>query len=218
MQKADVFVFLDDVQFDKHGWRNRNRIKTAQGTQWLTIPVNSSGTAAGTTINEVQVCSSNRWHRKHSRTIMQSYSRAPFFSKYWDVLIPLIEKPADLLVDITIPLTIQLAELLGIEDRRFIRSSDLGCTGAKTERLIEILNSVGATRYISGPSAREYLDETAFARAGIVIEYMTYNYSAYPQLHPPFDSHVSILDLLFMTGPDAPFYIWDAQCVTRHDA
>jgi hypothetical protein len=97
---------------------------------------------------------------------------------------------------------------LGIRDTQFRRSSEIGGMGTKTDRLVDILCSVGATHYISGPSAKAYLDESKLREAGISLEYMKYNYPEYDQLYPPFDPQVSVLDLLFMTGPQASDYIW----------
>jgi hypothetical protein len=111
------------------------------------------------------------------------------------------------LADFTIATTIDLAEMLGVTGTRFVRSSSLGVTGAKTERLINVLRAVGATHYLSGPAARTYLDEQSFRDHGIALEWMSYDYREYPQLHPPFDSHVTVLDLLFMTGRAAPEYL-----------
>jgi hypothetical protein len=112
-----------------------------------------------------------------------------------------------LLADFTIDLTIALARIIGINLTRFMRSSSLSASGSKTDRLIDILSQVGATEYISGPSAKDYIEEEKFSSAGIKLKYMVYNYPEYPQLYPPYDPQVSILDLLFMTGPDALDYI-----------
>ena len=210
IQKADVFVFYDDVQFDRHGWRNRNRIKTPQGGKWLTIPVHSQGhLIEHTPIHEIEVCWNDDWSRKHGLTLQQHYGRAPCFERYRELLERVYSRRDALLADFTIDLTIQIASELGLHHTRFVRSSTLGVTGVKTDRLLNILAKVKATHYISGPSARAYIEADKFAAAGITLEYMTYDYPEYPQLYPPFDPQVSILDLLFMTGPDAPRYIWD---------
>jgi hypothetical protein len=208
IDQADVFVFYDDVQYDKHGWRNRNRIKTHQGTQWLTIPVLAGDAPIQhTPINQVQFDRRQPWSRKHWLTITQSYGRAPYFAQYAPLLEPLYRDPPILLADFTIELTILLSRQLGIQHTRFVRSSSLEVSGSKTERLIQILTCLGAQHYISGPSARDYLDEALFESAGITLEYMKYNYPEYEQLYPPFDPQVSILDLLFMTGPTALSHI-----------
>jgi hypothetical protein len=209
IQKADVFVFYDDVQFDKRGWRNRNRIKTPQGAKWLTIPVHSRGHQLDhTPICEIGICQEEDWNRKHWHTLQQHYRKAPYFERYRALLDRCYESPPPLLADFTIDLTIQLARELGLDQTRFVRSSTLGATGAKTDRLLSVLDKVKATHYISGPSAREYIEADKFAAAGVTLEYMTYDYPEYPQLYPPFDPQVSILDLLFMTGPKAPEFIW----------
>jgi len=98
--------------------------------------------------------------------------------------------------------------MLGNQHTRFLRSSELEAQGQKTDRLIQILTQLNVTHYISGPSASSYIEEEKFQAAGITLEYMEYNYPEYPQLYPPYDPFVTILDLLFMTGPEAPKYIF----------
>lgn len=205
---ADVFVFYDDVQYDKHSWRNRNRIKTNQGPVWLTIPVRKKGVVVShTPINRIPIDWSKDWARKHWMTIEQSYSKAPFFDDCAHRLSKYFDEHYELLADLTIDLTIELAYQLGIKGTKFIRSSSLGISGTKTDRILQILQALGATHYISGPAAKRYLQEDKLSNVGISIEYMTYDYPNYPQLHPPCDFQVSILDLLFMTGADSLSYI-----------
>jgi hypothetical protein len=208
IQKSDVFVFYDDVQYDKHGWRNRNRIKTSQGAIWLTIPVLASGTRDGLLIKDVRTDSSRDWLRKHWLTLKLNYGHAPFFERYAALIEPYYRRPQERLAEFTIDLTITLSEALGINHVRFLRSSTLDARGSKTDRLVDILSKVGATHYVSGPSARAYLEEDKLRRAGIGLEYINYDYAPYEQLYPPYDAQVSILDLLFMTGPDAPRHVW----------
>jgi hypothetical protein len=210
IQRADLFIFYDDVNFDKDGWRNRNRVKTAHGTKWLTIPVTTAQDRQlhTTPINQVQICQDQPWKAAHWRTLQHSYSKAPFFKQYAPLLEPFYQMDSLLLSELLINLTKVLTQALGIGHTRFARSSDLVASGTKTERLIEILAGVGATHYITGPAARNYMDESMFHRAGITIEYMLYEYPEYDQLYPPFDPAVSILDLLFMKGPEASRYIW----------
>ncbi len=211
IQKADVFVFYDDVQYDDRGWRNRNRVKTASGTQWLTIPVFSGGAQVeATPIHEVPICWDRPWTRKHWTTIRHAYSRAPFFSRYAPLIEGFYARRDERLADFTIDFTVALAKELGIEGTRFVRSSSLDVGGERMERLIGILKAVGGRHYISGPSARDYIDEGMLAAAGMTLEYMSYDYPEYAQLHPPFDPQVSVLDLLFMKGPESPAFIWGA--------
>lgn len=209
IRKADIFVFYDDVQYDRRGWRNRNRIKTSNGPIWLTIPVLNKGVQINhTPINKIEIDWSRNWSRKHWTTIEQSYDKAPFFPAYANLLKNYYDQRYELLADFTIELTVRLAGVLGITGTEFVRSSALNAIGSKTDRILAILKTLGATHYISGPAAKSYLDETRLADAGISVEYMIYDYPSYPQLHPPYDPQVSILDLLFMTGPEASRYVW----------
>jgi len=212
IQKADVFMFYDDVQYDKHGWRNRNRVKTANGTIWLTIPVAARGNVVECTpINEIR-CAGRSWRRKHWATLQQSYGRTPHFERYAPLLESFYAQSEERLAELTIELTRTLARELGIADTRLVRSSELsGIEGAGTDRLIVLLRAVGADHFISGPTARAYIDEAKLADAGVTLEYMRYEYPEYEQWYPPYDPHVSILDLLFMQGESAGDYIWGRQ-------
>jgi hypothetical protein len=203
--KADLFVFYDDVQYDKRGWRNRNRIKTPGGPIWLTIPVLAHGAQTEhKPIDKIRICWDEAWNVAHWKSIQHAYGKAPFFKHYAALLEEKYAAHPEFLADFTIDLAVTLARALGINHTRFIRSSEIaGLSGAKTERLVSILQKVGATHYISGPAAQEYIEENLFRAAGITLEYMAYNYPEYPQFYPPFDPQVSVLDLLFMTGPDA---------------
>jgi hypothetical protein len=209
IQRADLFIFYDDVQYDKHGWRNRNRIKTGQGGQWLTIPVHSKGVVVENIgIDEIEIAWEQSWAERHLRAIQQSYSKAAYYKEHQGWLEEIFSRRPERLADFTIPLTIEIARKLGIHHTQFMRSSELKVSGQKTDRLIEILAQVGATHYISGPSASSYIEQEKFQRAGISLEYMEYNYPEYKQLYPPFDPFVTVLDLIFMMGPEAPKYIY----------
>jgi hypothetical protein len=210
--RADLFIFYDDVQYDKHGWRNRNQIKTAQGKQWLTIPVHSKGVTEGIPIREVRIDWSKPWAKNHLKALTFAYTKAPEFASCNPWLESVFGRQDEFLADFTIWLTIEIARKIGNSHTRFLRSSEIhGIDGQKTDRLIQILKQVGAKHYISGPSAREYVEKDKFDNAGISLEYMEYNYSEYPQLYPPFDPYVTILDLMFMVGNDARKYIKQAS-------
>jgi hypothetical protein len=207
ISKADLFIFYDDVQYDKHGWRNRNQIKTVQGKQWLTIPVFSGGATHGLPIKDVRIEWLKPWAKNHLKALTFSYIKAPFFRKYLPFIESFYERHDEYLSIFTIDLTMALAREMGNTHTQFMRSSEIeGIDGQKTDRLIQILTKVGATHYISGPSARDYIEAEKFETAGITLEYMLYDYPEYPQLHPPFDPQVSILDLLFMVGPQSSEY------------
>ena len=209
IQKTDIFMFYDDVQYDVDGWRNRNRVKTASGTRWLTIPVRAAGhLLKKTPINEIRIDWNRNWAKKHWTTLQNSYGAAPYFERYAPLLESFYARHDERLSELTIDLTLALAAELGIRHTRFVRSSELKIEGTKTDRLLSLLGAVGSRRYISGPSARAYIDHDKVAAAGVSIEYMVYDYPEYEQLHPPYDPAVSILDLLFMKGPDAGRDIW----------
>lgn len=203
---ADLFVFYDDVQFTKNDWRNRNRIKTSSGITWLTVP---TGASINRLIFEV-VLSDKSWQAKHWSQLKQHYSRAPHFRRYEAFFEDVyLGHSWERLSDLNQHLIVFIArEFLGIRTR-MEDSRRIAPTGAKLERLIDLLKKVGAERYISGPSARAYIDESRFVDCGIELVYKDYSgYPEYPQFHPPFEHGVSIIDLLFHTGPNAPWYIW----------
>lgn len=207
IRQVDLFVFYDDVQYDRRGWRNRNRIKTPDGSQWLTIPVHARGAQSERLpINSIATAGP-AWSRSHLAALRRSYAQAPHFGDYSEWLARAYETPPPLLADFTIALTIDIGGFLGIERSRFVRASELKAEGRSTARLIHILRKLGATTYLSGPSARSYIDELQFEQAGITLEWMRYDYPEYSQLYPPFDPHVTVLDLLFMTGPRASEYL-----------
>lgn len=209
VHQADVFVFYDDVQYDKHGWRNRNRVKTAQGTQWMTIPVRAAGNVdEGLRILDVKTNPAARWAKKHAQTLRQSYARAPHFTEFAPLVDEIYAESTESLCEFTIASTVRLARALGVEHTRFVRASELGVGGERSPRLVEIVRAVGATRYLSGPSAAAYLEPERFVAAGLELAYAEYDYPEYPQLHPPYDGAVTIWDTLFMLGAEAPDYIW----------
>jgi hypothetical protein len=202
--KADLFVFYDDVQYDKRGWRNRNRIKTSTGPIWLSIPVfNRGAQTEHISINEIRIVWDRPWNLEHWNSIRMAYSKAPYFSQYAEMVEEFYLKKPDMLADFTIETTISLARAIGIDQTRFLRSSQIdGVEGTKTDRLVSILKKLNATHYISGPSAKDYIENDKFEEAGLSLEYINYDYPEYPQLFPPFDPQVSIIDTLFMMGKE----------------
>lgn len=205
IQKCDVFVFYDDVQYTTRDWRNRNRIKTPHGTKWLTVPV--VHVKRGTPIDRVVIDAGSGWAEDHWNRIERSYRAAPYFSDYAPRLRELYERPWTSLSELDIALTEALCDMLGVRVA-FRRASELGVTGVKTERLLRICAGLGATSYLSGPAAKSYIDPADFDRAGVALEWMVYDYQPYDQLYPPYDPAVSVIDLLFMTGRDAGKHIW----------
>ena len=203
---VDEFVIYDSVQYTRRDWRNRNRIKTREGLRWLTIPVEAKGNYRQR-LSETKV-SDPRWAHRHWRTLSHNYARAPFFQEYRAWLEELYLASEEVLLSAVNERFIRsICGLLGIRTR-ISRSPDEESGGDRTERLVQLCRAVGASQYVSGPTARSYLDESRFARAGIAVTYMDYSgYPEYPQLFPPFHHEVSILDLILNAGPDARRYM-----------
>lgn len=202
---VDLFIFYDDVQFTKNDWRNRNIIKTPAGNKWLSIPV---GSKIHRLICEVKMPEKD-WGQKHWCTIVQFYGRAPYFKNYKDFFqYVYLERTWDTLSELNQYLIKHIANFLGIATE-FMDSCQIEAEGSRQQRLINLLTAIQADVYISGPAGKNYIDETTWAETGIKLIYKDYEgYPEYPQLYPPFNHFVSIVDLLFNTGPDAPYYIW----------
>lgn len=201
IDRADVFVFLDDLQFDRRGWRHRNRFRNRNGSFWVTLGVRLPGGSHGTSLGDVALADAESDLKSHWRSFELAYRRAPYF----DLAAELFQsslRPCSYLTDLTIPSTVEIARFLGLE-ARFLRSSSLGLKGVKTERLVEICKIVDAHTYVSGPSAKSYLDIDLMSRHGIAVEFMDYSYPSYPQIGSPFDGQVSILDTIAMLGRGA---------------
>ena len=201
VRRADAFVVYDDVQFDKNGWRNRNRIKSANGPQWLTVPVLQRGRSKQALV-DVEINAEVPWARRHLASIRQNYARAPFLDHYLPELEELLMRPWKRLVDLDLELAERMCGWLGIACE-WVRSSELGIEGDRVGRLIAICETLGAERYLSGDAARDYLDETAFAARSIEVSYQEYSHPTYPQLHGDFESNLSALDLLFNCGGES---------------
>lgn len=208
IRAVDEFILLDDVQFTKRDWRSRNRIKTKDGLAWLSVPVASKGRfeqrISDTLISDPQ------WGVRHWQTVRGAYARAEFFATYAPAFEAIYcEPPSAHLSIVNRALIEAMCEAFGITTP--IRwSTDYGAREGRNERLIDLCVAAGATMYLSGPAARSYLDEAAFAAAGVTVRFADYSgYPEYPQPYPPFEHAVSALDLLFSTGPHAFDYMKD---------
>lgn len=196
---VDEFVFYDDVQYTKGDWRNRNRIKTPQGVQWLTIPV---GTDLRRRICDVSIPDSSCGD-KHWAVLTANYARARGFEETAAWLRPFYAEPWTSLSVLNRRLIAEMCTFLGI-GTKLSQSWDYRAEGDRNGRLLALCRELEADTYVSGPSAAAYLDVEAFRRAGIEVIWMNYDgYPDYPQLWGGFDPHVSILDLLFNCGPDS---------------
>lgn len=202
---VDEFILLDTVQYTAGNWRNRNRIKTATGVRWLSIPIRRG--PLNRPINEVQT-SDPDWHLKHWRILTQAYCKAPHFATMAPALEQLYQECGSTrLSAINRHFLEGICTIVGIPVN-FSRAEDYGPTGSKTERVVDLCRKAGAAQYLTGPAARAYLDEGLFEEAGIEVRWFDYSgYPEYPQLHPPFDHQVTILDLIVNTGPAATRYL-----------
>jgi hypothetical protein len=202
LDRADVFVIYDDVDFDKNGWRNRNRIKTGQGVSWLSVPVLTSG-RSGQLVNETAIDKNQFWQRKHIRSIREAYAKAPYFHDYVEPLSELLSRPWERLVDLDMALIALMASWLGLGDKPMPLSSGLGIPRGRNERLLAMCERFDADTYLSGNLAKTYLDVEAFRQQGVRVEWQDYVHPVYDQLHGRFEPHLSALDLIFNAGPDS---------------
>jgi hypothetical protein len=203
---VDRFVFLDDVQYTTRDWRSRNRIKTAAGAQWLSIP---AGSDVRRTIDEV-ILEDHRWQAEHWARIVHAYSRAPFFAMHAPAIEAMyLGTQWRSLSAMNQAMTITIARnILGLSTE-FTNARDFDAQGQKLDRLVDLAAKAGATSYLSGPSARSYIVPERFEERGIALLYKDYaGYPEYRQAYPPFVPEVSVLDLLFNVGPAAADHIW----------
>ena len=207
MNDADEFILFDDRQYTRQNWRNRNQVKAEGGPRWLTIPVINRSLEQR--IDETYIAD-RAWASKHWQTLAQLYRGAPHFVTYAPRIEALYRSAADeqMLSQVNRLFLEGIGDMLGLKTA--LRwSSEFPAADGKTERLVSLCKATGADRYISGPAARDYIDPDCFARAGIELTFKSYEgYPEYPQQHPPFTHGVTVLDLLFSVGPDAPWYVW----------
>ncbi len=194
---------LDHVQFRKNYYQNRNRLRSAEGSIWLTVPVRVTG-RYGQAINEVRIDNQTnpRWKAKCWNSLFHCYGKAPFFDRHAPFFESLYRQEWDRLVDPNEAIIAYLLSALSIKPT-VIRSSTLDVKSTKGELVLEICRKVGATKYLSGISGREYLDQAQFARAGVALEFQEFHHPIYRQLHEPFLPGMSAVDLLFNHGPQS---------------
>lgn len=196
--RADVFVFLDNVQFEKNSFINRNRIKTPQGAQWLTIPVKTRGHLAGT-LRDTQIDNSKNWRADHLKAISLTYRKTAHFAERFAKLEALYSAAEDNLAELCWQqLQFWLGEL-GIATE-LARASELQLTSRKSDLVLDICQRLNASAYLSGALGKDYLDEPAFADAGIAVQYQAFKPPVYPQLWGEFVAGLSVLDWWMNSG------------------
>jgi hypothetical protein len=191
MLKADVFCYLDSVQYKKNEWQNRNRIKTAAGWQWLTVPVTYRYPQR---IGEVGIDNRSDWARKHLQALSTNYRRAPFFEKYFPAIEALLSRRWESIAALNLSLIECLREILGIADKHAVQASRIKASDDPTDRLIDICQSLGAD---------SYMDLEKFRQRGIRVLTQDFQHPVYPQLYNGFQEQLSIVDLIFNCGPES---------------
>jgi hypothetical protein len=203
---VDLFIFYDCVQFTPRDWRTRNRVKTSSGPLWLTVPV---GPGRNRSINEVTIPDA-KWQAKHWQSLAQNYGKCAHFPRYKSYFEELyLGRTWTSLSDLNQQLIVHISrEFLGISTK-FEDSRVYGLQGQKLNRLLDLVRMTGATSYLSGPAAKDYIEPSRFEEIGVELVWKDYSgYPVYPQRFPPFEHGVTVLDLLFNVGPEAPALIW----------
>lgn len=203
---VDEFILYDDMQYTRRDWRNRNRIKTPRGLQWLTVPVRVKG-RYHQTIRETEIDGTD-WAAAHLKALAQNYRRAPHFAEIAAWLEPLyLGESYSHLSQLNRRLIEAICDYLGI-GTAITNSWDYALRDGRSERLADLCAQAGGTEYVSGPAARDYLDERIFRDMGIELAWFDYDgYPEYQQLWGEFTHGVTVLDLLFNCGRDAPHYM-----------
>lgn len=201
ISSVDLFLFYDNVQFSSGGFRNRNQIRIGPAKkQWLTVPLGRHHLQ--TNIEDIQVSTHHDWIDQHLGLFKKHYQTAPYFKETYDLFSDCLGHRDSHLSQLNMRLTRAVCQYLNISTQ--LRSaSEFPTAGHATDRLLHLLKSVGATKYLSGPSAASYLETEKFIQAQIELEYKKYEYPPYPQLHEGFDGNISILDTIACLGPAA---------------
>lgn len=202
IDSVDHFVVYDEMQYTKRDWRNRNKIKTSNGVLWVSVPVSVKGKYYQK-INETMI-SEKSWGRKTWATIQHNYSKAPYFKEYSSRFEDIfLDESISLLSDLNLKLLKLVCDILEIKTQ-FHLSRDFKLAEDRNQRLVDICRELEAEIYVSGPAAKDYLDENLFREHNIKVEWFKYeNYLEYPQLNGDFNHFVSVLDLLFNTGEES---------------
>jgi hypothetical protein len=199
MARADAFVLLDDVQFKKNEWQNRNKIWSREGGHWLTVPVVHGHLDE---IRAVKLDNTSAWRKKHAATLQQTYSRAKHFKEGWELWRPMYETRAETLLEMNLYSIERVREALAIKTPMPL-SSTLGVEGKATERLVNLCRKLGADTYLAGAGGHDYMDLPLFEAAGVKVIFQDYKHPVYEQFGGPFVSHLAAIDLLLHLGPEA---------------
>jgi len=198
---SDVFVFLEEVQYVKREWQNRNKVKSPQGTAWLTVPVKGEYKSR---ICDMTIDQETNWLGKHEATLNNFYSKAEYASEIKGFL-EIINRPHKWLSELTIATTSYLLDAFGINTRRYIQSEFNPLSPNPNQRIVEIGNKLGADTYLAGIGGKNYMDVALFNEAGIEVKFLEMPIIEYPQLNGEFIPHLGSIDLLLNTGTEGYF-------------
>ncbi len=200
MLTADAFCYLDNVQYKKNEWQNRNRIRTHRGWQWLTVPVRYRFPAP---INAVAIDNSSNWRHKHLQALRTHYRRAPYFEQTIALFEEVYGRLWESLTLLNLELIGRLRQILGLEAKPALCASTLTCAEEPTQRLIDICRAMGADTYLAGPGAAGYMEGSRFAQCGIRVITQSFEHPVYTQVYAGFEPRLSIVDLIFNCGPQS---------------
>jgi hypothetical protein len=209
ISSSDVFVILDDVQYTKRDWRNRNKIRTSQGSQWLTVPVIAD---SKTHLNEVKIDYSENWNSIHKKAIFYNYSKSKYFKEFFGFFEKIYSKKINYLLELDMEIIYYLIKCLNI-NTEIIFSSELKITQMKSDRNLEICKKLNADIYIAGAHAHEtnYLKLEDFKNNNITVDFQNFQHPAYQQCYEPFIPNMSTIDLIFNMGKQSSKILIDAK-------
>lgn len=197
---SDVHIVLDHVQFEKNSFTNRNKVRTADGWCWLTVPVKTAGKFGDLSIHEIEISNEKKWGLKHWQAIRLNYSKAPFFAQHAAFFEGIYARPWGSLNDVIRAITEYLLDAFGIRTKLYF-SSQMKVSGKKDELVLNLCRELNATQYLSGPLGRDYLREEMFRSHGIEVRYDDYHHPVYSQAYSGFEPYMAAIDLLFNAGP-----------------
>jgi len=199
--ESDLFLVYDNVQFDKDGWRNRNRIKTPNGPQWLTVPVLTKGMQRPTN-GEIKINPHEPWARKQLKSIEQNYRKAAYFEEIYPLLSQGLSQPYERLIDLNMHFINAFNHVFNIQTpHQMVSEIKLDLPDGKNEKLVALCRYFGALEFYEPAGGQGYVDPALFEKNGIRLTFQQYQHPVYPQLYGDFVSHLSIIDLLFNCGP-----------------
>ena len=199
-RKSDLYIVLDDVQFIRRGWQHRDKIKTQDGVQMLTVPVLKKGRYCQL-IKEVEINNKENWRHKQLKTIQSAYKKAPDFDFVFSKLSEIYNREYDLLIEFNMDLLRLCSKMLGV-NTPLAFASDFNIKSTGSQRLVDLVQSVGGKEYLTGTGARDYLEEELFKKVGIGVHWQEFEHPVYKQLHGSFEKMLSVLDFLMMRDSD----------------